>query len=214
MVTPARRERGRLADELVRVGPDAPTLCDGWSARDLAAHLLIRERRPDAAIGVVWGRLAARTRRVQDQVATKDWDQLVDLVRSGPPMWSPTRLGAIDRLANTTEFFVHLEDIRRAESGWSRRDLGDDLRDDLLAALRRSAKLFARRAPAGLVLEPDGGLPAVTARRPSGSEPTVTVRGPVGELVLFMFGRGSVAEVTIDGPEEAVAAIRATSFGI
>ena len=39
-------ERLALADLMAEVGPDAPTLCGGWTTRDLAAHLLLRERRP------------------------------------------------------------------------------------------------------------------------------------------------------------------------
>lgn len=214
METPVRRERELLSDEFLRVGPDAPTLCGDWSTRDLAAHLVVRERRPDAALGVIWKRLAGRTEGVQTRIAQQPWDDLVDLVRSGPPAWSPTRAGAIDRVANTAEFFVHLEDVRRAAPAWTRRELDEDLRDDLVTALRRSSKLLARRAPVGLVLEPDGGLPAVVARRSADGEPTVTVRGQVGELVLWMFGRAAVADVVLDGPPEAVEAVRSTAFGI
>ncbi|MFZ9042133.1 MAG: TIGR03085 family metal-binding protein [Ilumatobacteraceae bacterium] len=214
MGTPARRERHLLAEELLRVGPDAPTLCSGWSTRDLAAHVVVRERRPDAALGIVSDRFATRTAKVQDRIAGQDWERLIDLVRSGPPVWSPTRIGVIDRLANTAEFFVHLEDVRRASDGWTARELDEDLRDDLFAALRRAAKLLGRRAPGGLVLQPDGGRAAVTARRATSSEPTVTVRGPVGELVLWMFGRSSVADVALDGPPEAVDAVRSTAFGV
>ena len=52
MTTPATLERRRFADALLEVGPDAPTLCDGWSTRDLAAHVVLRDRRPDAAGGL------------------------------------------------------------------------------------------------------------------------------------------------------------------
>ena len=51
----AQLERGRLCDLLLEVGPDAPTLCEGWTAADLAAHLVIRERKPLAAPGIVAG---------------------------------------------------------------------------------------------------------------------------------------------------------------
>jgi uncharacterized protein (TIGR03083 family) len=46
--TLARAERAALCDLFDEVGPDAPTLCAGWTTRDLAAHLVIRERRADA----------------------------------------------------------------------------------------------------------------------------------------------------------------------
>lgn len=219
MSTPATDERHRFADTLEAVGPDAPTLCDGWRTRDLAAHVILRERRPDAALGVVIGRLAGRTARVQAKIAARDWSQLVAQVRSGPPRWSPMRLAPVDRLVNTTEFFVHHEDVRRAADGWADgrseggpvRELPDHLVDDLDTALRRVARLTARSAPAGVRLEPDGGRAAVVAHDAS---PMVTVRGPVGELVLWMFGRQDHARVSYDGPDEAVAALRDASFGI
>ena len=61
----ASRERAALADLLVELGPDAPTLCAGWDTRDLAAHLAVRERRPDATPGVAVPALAGWTERVQ-----------------------------------------------------------------------------------------------------------------------------------------------------
>lgn len=211
MTTPATLERRRFADELQAVGPDAPTLCEGWTARDLAAHVVLRERRPDAAAGVIVSKLSGYTDKVQEQIAAKDYGRIVDQIRGGPPLWSPTRIGKVDRLANTTEFFVHLEDVRRAQPDWTPRDLDEGLVDDLDAALRRSAKMFARKAPAGITLEPDGGRPHVVA---NDQEPMVTVRGPVGELVLWIFGRQEHALVSYDGPADAVEALRTASFGI
>ena len=48
----SREERLALCALLDETGPDAPTLCEGWTTGDLAAHLVLRERRPDAAAGV------------------------------------------------------------------------------------------------------------------------------------------------------------------
>ena len=61
-------------------GPDAPTLCEGWTTRDLAAHLVIRERRLDATPGILVPQLAGYTAKVQEQVtAATDWTALVEL---------------------------------------------------------------------------------------------------------------------------------------
>lgn len=211
MSTPATQERHRFAEELLAVGPEAGTLCDGWTARDLAAHVVLRDRRPDAAVGIIVSRLSGYTQKVQERIAGGDWDELVEHVRSGPPRWSPTRVPQIDRLANTVEFFVHLEDVRRAQPGWHPRDLDPDLADDLDAALRRAAKLLARRAPVGVTLEPDGGRAHIVA---NDDDPTVLVRGPIGELVLWLYGRQDHARVELDGPTEAVAALRTAEFGL
>ena len=43
----AELERAALCDTLEAVGPDVPTLCDPWTTAELAAHLVIRDRRPD-----------------------------------------------------------------------------------------------------------------------------------------------------------------------
>ena len=37
-------ERAQLADLLGELGPEAPTLLVPWTTRDLAAHLILRER--------------------------------------------------------------------------------------------------------------------------------------------------------------------------
>jgi uncharacterized protein (TIGR03085 family) len=65
----AQLERSRLCDLFLEVGPDQPTLCEGWTTADLAAHLVIRERRPDAAPGIlVGGKLAEHSENVRTKV--------------------------------------------------------------------------------------------------------------------------------------------------
>jgi uncharacterized protein (TIGR03085 family) len=211
MTTPATVERRKLCDLFDELGPDAPTLCEGWRTVDLAAHLVVRERRPDAAPGVLLKPLAGYTEKVQQRIAEWPWSQLVERVRSGPPLLSPTRIDAVDRVVNTVEFFVHQEDVRRARPDWSARELDAELVDDLYVALKRGARLLTRKAPAGIELEPSDEHPAIVANRRSGS---VTVRGPVGEITLFVNGRQAHALVELDGPPDSVASIRTASFGI
>src|ERR1700744_4489909 len=82
----AQQERETLSDLFLDYGPDAPTLCGGWATADLAAHLVVRERRPDSGPGLVWPPLAGYTEKVR--VAARDrssWEQLVESVRRGPP---------------------------------------------------------------------------------------------------------------------------------
>jgi uncharacterized protein (TIGR03085 family) len=210
-MTPATAERHALADLFAAVGPDEPTLCEGWSTRDLAAHIVMRERRPDASAGILVKPLAGYAERVRSAIADTEWSELVHQVRTGPPRVSPMRLEPVDRMVNTVEFFVHHEDVRRAAEGHTVRALDAELAADLRRALERSARILARRAPVGLVLEPtDGGRP-ITAHK---GDPSVTVRGPIGELVLFAYGRQAHASVELDGPSDAVAAIRAARLGL
>ena len=195
----AQDERARLADELEAVGPDAPTLCTGWDARDLAAHVVVRERRPDAAPGIRIPRLAGHTAAVQaDVAASTPWPDLVAKVRQR----SPLLVGPMDDWFNTAELFVHAEDVRRAQPGWT--PLPDDARREgvLWSVLRRSGRVLFRNATVGVVLalpQPDG-----RRRTVNNGTPFVTVTGRASELVLYAYGRRSVADVTVTGDPAVV----------
>ena len=206
----AQTLRRSLCDELDRLGPDAPTLCAGWAARDLATHLIVRETRPDAAVGILVKPLAGYAARVQRSVGVSAWGKIVDKIRSGPPLLSPMRVPAVDDLTNTLEYFVHREDLRRGTPDGEPGELSKAEEEALYKALKRGARLMTRRAPAGLVLSPEG-RPVIVAKKGS---PEVTVSGPVGELVLFVYGRQSASRVALDGPADAVAAVRTAKFGV
>ena len=211
MTDHARTERSALADLLDAVGPDAPTLCRGWSSADLAAHLVVRESDPVGAAGMLIGPLAGRTRGTMDGLIQRlGYAGLVDKVRNGPPRWSPTRIGAVDRAANTAEFFVHHEDVRRARPDWERRDLPPDLEDFLWRRLTGAGRFLVRRSAVGIVLaRPDG-----TTRRIRSGEPATVVAGEPSEVMLYVFGRKNVARVHLSGPDEAVEALAHTPLGI
>jgi uncharacterized protein (TIGR03085 family) len=190
------------------VGPDAPTLCEGWRARDLAAHLVIRERRPDAALGMVAPPLAGYTTRVQHSVRDgQPWERLVERVRTGPPF--PFSLAPVDSVVNTVEFFVHHEDVRRAAPHWTVRPLDDDLVSALWNRLGLLGRVLVSRAPVGVALEAPG-RGVITARA---KEPRVKVVGEPGELVLWAFGRQRAAEVRYEGEREAVSELSRAKLG-
>jgi hypothetical protein len=69
---------------------------------------------------------------------------------------------------------------------------------------------MGRRAPAGLVLRRPDGQTAVAHR----GTPVVTVTAEPGELVMFMSGRQGHCVVEMEGPADAVAAVRAAKFGV
>ncbi|MEO1055783.1 MAG: TIGR03085 family metal-binding protein [Actinomycetota bacterium] len=210
---PAQRERQALCDLFEQVGPDAPTLSGDWTTRDLAAHLIVRERRPDAAGGILISALAGRTERIQTEVAERPWDELVTVVREGPPRWSPMRFEPADRAMNTIEFFVHHEDVRRAAEEWTVRELDADTRNDLHGALKRFAKTLARGSEVGVVLDATdaGGSSPILAKR---AEPSGTIRGQIGEIVLYVYGRRAQADVELDGDDDVRAALETAPFGI
>lgn len=107
MARPALTERVALADLAADVGPAAATMCEGWDVADLLAHIILRESRPDLAGGILIPALAGRLESAQRDLARTSFATLVDTVRTGPPVWSPTRIGAVDEMVNLTEFFVH-----------------------------------------------------------------------------------------------------------
>jgi uncharacterized protein (TIGR03085 family) len=206
----AKAERAALCDLFTELGPDEPTLCEGWRTRDLAAHLVVRERRPDAAAGILLKPLAGYTARVQDGYAKKPWAELVDLVRTGPPRFSPTAIDAVDELINTTEFFVHHEDVRRAQPGWQPRPPDPDRDAAIWSAVSRGARMMLRRSPVGIVLRRSDGGHEVTAKR---GPNTVFVSGAPGELLLFAFGRDQ-ARLEFDGEQSSIGIVRGLTRGL
>ncbi|KJK39981.1 hypothetical protein UK15_10120 [Streptomyces variegatus] len=206
MSTHAKRERLLLADLLETAGPDAPTLCEGWTTRDLAAHVVVRERRPDAAGGILIKQLAPRLDKVMAEYTDKPYEELIQLIRTGPPRFSPFSLKPLDEASNIIEFYVHTEDVRRAQPDWSPRDLDPVFQDALWSRLERTARLMGRGVPTGLVLRRPDGQTAVAHR----GTPVVTVTGEPSELVLFCYGRQSAAKVDLDGDENAIAKLHET----
>lgn len=190
---PARIERAALVDAARAAGPYAPTLCGEWTVRDLLAHLVLREGRPDAAAGILIRPLAGRTERVQARIATRPIEDLLDAVAGGPPLYSPLRL--LDEQANLGEYFVHTEDIRRATPGWRARKLDPAVEQGLASVVARVAKMTLRRAPLRISLTTETGT-VVTV----GKGPEVAVIGAIGEIAMWTHGRDE-ALVTFEGDD-------------
>ena len=215
----SREERLALCALFDETGPDAPTLCEGWTTGDLAAHLVLRERRPDAAAGVAGGPLAGYTARVQQRLRQRiPFPELVRIIRSGPPHLSVMALPGMDERVNAVEFFVHHEDVRRAAEGWEPRALGSG-ESDMLWGRLRMARFMLRKAPVGVELarddvgpatdNPDGVPYRITARN---ATPAVTVVGSPAELTLWVMGRRAAARVRMDGIQAAVTKLREANW--
>lgn len=203
----AQDERRDLCELLLDVGPDAPTLCAGWKTLDLAAHLVARERRPDSLPGNVVSPLAAYTERVRLNTREgRGWEELVSLLRSGPP--APLKL--VDEPFNTIEFFVHHEDVRRAADDWEPRKLGPEMEEALWARLKGIGRVVTRKSPVGVAIEASGcGYASL-----KGGSPLVVLRGEAGELVLTAFGRAEHAHIEYDGDEVSVERLKHAGLGL
>ena len=201
----AQAERGHTCDALLAVGPTAPTLCEGWAANDLLAHLIIRDGEISNAIGAVIPAFAGRYESRVAELKSSDYAEVVDKLRQGPPRGSLFSIPAVDAVANSAEFLIHGMDVRRAN------DLPEPARDEEFQSwawsqLTRVGKLMLRRPPVALALE-WSGRPERVVRAGSGNR-VVTVIGEPTELLLYAFGRRAAADVRYVGLEPAVAEAR------
>jgi len=204
----AQMERQSLADLFLAVGPEAPTLDDGWTTRDLAAHLIVRDGRPDALPGIWSPVLRGYSERIRREVASQPYPRLIETLRR-PPAWSPVSNRFTDEVANLMEFFIHHEDVRRAQPGWTLRDLPPGEQAALWKRVVALSRIHLRRFPGKVLVAADGYGDLVTG---VGGEP-VGLLGPPGELVLFLTGRQPAARVQVDCPPALGERLRNAGFG-
>lgn len=203
------RERRELCDLLEELGPDAPTLCEGWATADLAAHLVVRERDPRAGLGIVFGgRFEALLDRLMAGAKGRGYPALVEKVRNGPPL-GPFVVPGLRTLLNLNEYVVHHEDVRRPNGLGPRADR-PDLQDAVWGMLRRASRLMLRKVQGASVrlVRPDGQSIVI------GSGPQVSLAGDPIELLLYLQGRRAAALVSLDGAPAARQALETAQLGI
>ncbi len=209
-MTLAQSERAALADLFARLGPDQPTLCEGWQTRDLLIHLIIRERRPDAAVGTAVKPLEGWTKKVAAGYADRPWAELIEEYRTGPQKWNPLRWSKVDELANGGEMFIHHEDARRGQPDWMPRTFGEDTTQTLIGMIDSPlSRLAVRKSPVGVLAEVPGGRSIAL----KSGEPAVTISGEPGEILLWLSGR-SACRVELKGEPQAVDALTALRRGV
>lgn len=191
-------ERAALVSTLEQVGPYARTLAGDWSTTELAQHLAAQDR--------IKGLPAFAARRfvlgtnIRGTAAYLNRPRLAAIVNAGPRGWdaSLSRLrrqppAALIRppVATITlwEHFVHHEDVRRPASLPQRP--APDMTTVIPWLLRYNRRRL--RGTSIRVVTPDG-----TEWLPD-AEPTLTVRGTQAEIVLWLSGRGQVADVRCEG---------------
>ncbi len=203
-----RAERASLCDTFEALGPAAPTLCDGWLTADLAAHLVVREHRPDAMPGIVAGGPFARhTAHLMEGAKAKGYDAMIAVLRAGPPLLF--RVGPVAS-ANVIENWIHHEDVRRA-NGQGPRPADREVDALLWSSLALSGRLAVRKVKqVGLELDDGEGRSRVLRA----AEPRVLLRGAPGEIVLYLSGRKTAAAVELVGPEDARRAVSDAKFGV
>jgi uncharacterized protein (TIGR03085 family) len=227
---PVQQQRRTLCDLLDSLSDAqwrAQTMCEGWDAGDICAHMLVREREPWASAGLVIPPLSFLH---ESRMATRKQvgrAKLIDQLRSGPP--ALVAMGPIGRV-QVSEDYIHTEDVRR---GGATAVEGVELTPDDGSGDPRTAGILWQ-AISRFALQAFGGIRADGAvsltdgsrtrsfrtggrfgRRATQPDPdsTVTVTGPVGELLLFTTGR-TESRVDVDGPPAMVSALQASGRGV
>ncbi len=206
--TLARRERHDLCDLALVLGGDAPTLCGEWTAKELVTHLLVREHSPLGALGIAVGTFAALTDRAMTRLARRDFAVLVARLRD--PGLTPYAVRPVEVLGNTLEYLVHHEDLRRAQPGWAPREHAPADDDAIWTAIRIGGRALVR--PAGVpvrIRRADTGT-EVTLR---GGDDPVVITGSPTEVTLFLFGRRQLRDLTFEGPDDRITALRGADLG-
>ena len=206
----AATERTALCDLALEVGPRAPTLCGDWNVKDLVSHLVLRDSSL-SAVGIVVPPLAGLTDRGMAKLAEEDFERLVKRLRKGPPLHSPFRLKPVDRLLNAMEYFVHHEDIRRAQRGWKPRELSPRVQDALWRGVKMSGRGLVRQAKVGVIVSRSDRSETAVLKA---AESSVTVHGLPAEVALYVYGRKAQARVELRGTDRDIALLSDTSLGI
>ncbi len=199
----SRTERAALCNTALDAGEDAPTLCEGWTVKDLVIHLLVRERDPLAAPGILVPQLEGLTKRASRRLQKQDFATLVERIRNGPPLWSPMAIPPVDRTLNSLEYFVHHEDIRRAQPGWAPRELTDREQRILFKAASVAGKGLAKPARVPVEIRWTDRERQRSAVLASGDDPVV-VTGEPAELTMYLFGRAEHRALDFQGPADRV----------
>jgi uncharacterized protein (TIGR03085 family) len=212
MTTFARRERLALRDTLRATGPDAPTLCEGWTSRDLAAHIVVREHAPIGALGIWAQPLSGYTAKVQAEIASQDWETLLDQVAAPPALWHPARYTRrIEAVFDDSEMFIHHEDVRRGDGQARPRELSAEDQLSLWHVLRGPGRLAFRKSAVGIAVEVPGHARRTLHEK---GDRVVTLRGEVGEVLLAAYGRARAADVEVDGDPQDIEALKASALGL
>ncbi|MDO5723362.1 MAG: TIGR03085 family metal-binding protein [Flaviflexus sp.] len=213
-MTMTQIERRRLIDRLAQLGPEAPTLCEGWRAQDLLAHLIRREIIPHAVIGS-WmpSRIGEAASKMLSDLDEASWEEMLEMFASGRPSFSPLRIGAIDSVVNTLEYVIHTEDLNRAQTPPIIEAYSDEEQRHVFSRLGTMAQLIFARSPVTVRLNAGtfGTKEMLISKR---NDSAVTILGEPVELALWSFGRDEAADVSFEGSEDDIEAMKASRMKI
>ncbi len=210
MTSIAAHERALLCALAQQVGPDSPTLCEGWTAKDLVVHLLLREGHP-ASVAIVVPKLQPLLDRATSRATREDFASLVKRLRHGPPVWSPFAVPKLGSALNLLEYYIHHEDVRRAQPDWEPRSLTPREENGIWRAVRHAGRVMVTSADVGVVAERSDTGERVTLKK---GRREVTVRGLPSEVALYVYGRKDHSHVDLLGDDADVASLGEAPLGI
>ncbi len=185
-------QRDEFCRVLTMVQPDSPTLCAGWTAFDLAAHVWLLNHGPLSWPGLFLPPFAWLTTREMSRVKERfSYARLIEEIRTGPASLRcmPTDSREDYRHA-LGEYFIHTEDVRRPNR-MPRQDISTDLAEALWKRLRVAARLLHPLA-SWEFQTPQGGRSRIGRRTPS-----KRITGEPAELLLWVYGRTDTARVSV-----------------
>jgi uncharacterized protein (TIGR03083 family) len=196
----ARAERADLADFLATLTPqqwDTPSLCAGWTVKDVAAHMISYEELGTVGLlkRFVKGRIVRANQVGVDEFRALSPQQLLEFLGNHlQPQGLTAGFGGMIALVDGT---IHHQDIRRSLD--KPRTVPEDRLKRVLDLVPNNPRLGARRFIKGLRLR------ATDIDWAHGRGPEVS--GPGEALLMAMAGRpASVADLT--GPGHATLAAR------
>lgn len=204
-------ERAALAEAFAASDPTAPTLCEGWNAGRLLAHLVMRERSlfgtvADLASQRPPGREKHLSRLAGTTATSQGYAALIQRFADGPPRWSP--MSWAGEALNLTEYVIHHEDLRRGTGVLpAPRELPREEGQAILKRLPLFARMAYRRTPVEVALVTADGDRLVVKK---GTDRVEIVGTPV-ELALYVSGRQRAADVQLNGTRHAVDAFLASA---
>ncbi|WP_309053805.1 maleylpyruvate isomerase family mycothiol-dependent enzyme [Streptomyces sp.] len=177
-----RRDLADLLDTLTEAQWDAPSLCEGWRVREVAAHLTMAMRHPARRLARELLRARGSMDRVTDRLARADTAalgtrELAEALRADAEHPWKMPIGGYDMVL--AHDVVHGLDITVA-LGLDRRIPEDRLRTALARVGPRSARFFGADL-SGVALRADDLDWSFGSGEP--------VTGPAQELLLLAFGR-------------------------
>lgn len=200
-------ERAKLSQLMLELGPEAPTLCNGWTTKDLATHLFIRENRPHAAGGYFIPALKGVTESAESKINKRPYEDIVKAWAAGPPIY----IKPFDRLMNLSENFIHHEDVRRgSDRDAEPREFSAVVEGQLLQAAKMMGMMALSSSTAPVVLTPPNHPPITLGGKRGVAEKgdrVVRVKGAPGELLLWVTGRDEV-DVEIEGDPKDIAEVK------